>query len=953
MFSKYFILNEQSLSIIEQFGEHMPGGFFIYRADEGEELLYANTAVCHIFGCESLEEFRDFTGFTFRGMIHPDDYERISSSIKKQVNESRSDLDHVEYRIIRKDGETRWIDDYGHYVESEVYKGLYYVFVSDITDSHRQAESDKAMRIAVIEALTRVYDSVWLINDMETQHFELFRIDKQTEHLLPAHTAVSITRFSDAFAFYSNLILEEDRQQFLDAVTPENIIKNTAEKLIYSIPFRRVFEDGIRYYRLEFARLELKNGKTGIVAGFKNVDEEVRKELQIQHSLSLRAAVIEALTRVYDSVWIIKDMETQRFELYRIDEDLVHVMPARTAMKITRFSDAFAFYSNLILEEDRQTFLDAVTPENIIKNTADKLIYSVPFRRVFETGIRYYRVEFAILDMENGETEIVCGFKDVDDEVRKDQQIHQALREAIDAANASNKAKSDFLSSMSHDMRTPMNGIIGMTAIAANHLDDRERVADCLRKITESSNHLLSLINDVLDMNKIESGKIELQEEEFCLADLIDEMLTMTRPQIQAHEHNFRVNIVNVEHEQVIGDHRRLLQVFVNIMSNAIKYTPNGGKISLSVRENPTRKHGHGYYQFIFEDNGFGMTEEFQKHLFEPFARANDKQNAGIQGTGLGMAITRNIVRMMGGDIAVDSVYGEGSRFTVNVYLKIQNKEDINYDNFVDLRVLIADDDPVCCESTCALLNDMGMNSEWVLSGKAAVDRAKTRQEQNRDFFAYMIDWKLPDMGGIETVREIRKLVGDEPPIIIFSAYIWTEIEQEAREAGANLFISKPLFRTKLAALFNTLTSGQSAEAGEDDSLLKLEEMDLSGRHILLAEDQEINAEIAMDFLEMTGAGVDWAQDGEQAVKMLADSPDGYYSLILMDIRMPNMNGYEAAKTIRAMDRQYAKNVPIVAMSANAFTEDVLNSKKAGMNEHITKPIDIDALIRVLSTYVK
>ena len=953
MFGKHFILNEYTLSVIEQFGEQMPGGFFIYRADENETLLYANRAVCRIFGCDSLEDFKAFSGFTFRGMVHPEDYERVSASIKKQINDSRSDQDYEEYRIIRRDGETRWVDDYGHYVESEEYKGLYYVFISDITDKRRQAESDKALRSAVIEALTRVYDSVWLINDIETQQFELYRIDEEMVHLMPAHTAVKITRFSDAFAFYSKLVLEEDRQRFLEAVTPDNIVRNTEDRLIYSVPFRRVFETGIRYYRLEFAKLDLPGGKTGIVGGFKDVDEEVRKDQQLQHSLSLRSAVIEALTQVYDSVWLINDIETQQFELYRIDEKMVHLLPAQEAMKITRFSDAFAFYSSLVLEEDRQRFLEAVTPESIVRNTANRLIYSVPFRRVFETEIRYYRVEFARLEMGNGEIRIVTGFKDVDEEVRKEQQIQQALRDAIDTANASNKAKSEFLSSMSHDMRTPMNGIIGMTAIAANHLDDRERVADCLKKITDSSNHLLSLINDVLDMNKIESGKVELHEEEFCLAELIDGMLAMTRSQIQSHGHAFRVNIVNVEHEQVIGDSRRIEQVFVNIMSNAIKYTPDGGKISLSVIERPTRAQGFGHYQFIFEDNGYGMTEEFLQHLFEPFARAKDKQTAGIQGTGLGMAITRNIVRMMGGDIAVESVYGKGSKFTVNMYLKLQNTASINYDDFVDLRVLVADDDPVCCESTCEILGGMGMNSEWVLSGKAAVDRVKARQEQGRDFFAIIIDWKLPDQGGVETTRQIRKLVGKDVPIIIFSAYDWTEIEQEAREAGANTFISKPLFRTKLATLFSALVNKQSTEDRLEDPLGKLEEMNLKGRRILLAEDMEINAEIAMDFLEMTGVQVDWAKDGAQATEMLSDSPDGYYSLVFMDMQMPNMNGCEAARAIRAMDRPYARQIPIVAMTANAFTEDVLNCKRAGMNDHITKPIDVEVLARVLQTYIK
>ena len=953
MFSKQFILNEQSLAVIEQFGEHMPGGFFIYKDDEREELLYANDAVCHIFGCDTLDEFKELTGFSFHGMVHPDDYERISGVIMDQIKDSDGDMDYVEYRIIRRDGEVRWVDDYGHYVESDTYRGLYYVFISDITDRHRQAESDKAMRSAVIEALTRVYDSVWLINDMETESFELYRIDEELVHLMPANIAVRIKKFSDAIAFYSNLVLEEDRQRFIESVTSENIAKNTENRLIYSVPFRRVFESGIRYYRLEFARLDLPDGKTGIAAGFKDVDEEVHKEQRIQQSLALRSAVIESLTRVYDSVWLIHDLETQRFELYRIDEKMVHLMPANVAAKLDKFYDAFAFYSNLVLEEDRQKFMDAVTPDEIAKGTEDKIIYSVPFRRVFEDGIRYYRVEFARFDMGDGGTRIVTGFKDVDEEVRKEQQIQQALREAIDAANASNKAKSDFLSSMSHDIRTPMNGIIGMTTIAASHLDDRERVADCLRKISESSNHLLSLINEVLDMNKIESGKVELIEEEFNLAELIDGMLTMTRPQMQAHEHSFRVNIINLEHEQVIGDSRRIQQVFVNIMSNAIKYTPNGGKISLSVRETPTKTEEFGHYQFIFEDNGYGMTEDFQKRLFEPFARANDKQTAGIQGTGLGMAITRNIVRMMGGDITVESVYGEGSKFTVNIYLKLQNKDDINYDNFVDLRVLVADDDPVCCESTCDILGGMGIISEWVLSGHAAVERVRTRRDQGRDFFAVIIDWKLPDQDGVETTRQLRRLVGDEVPIIIFSAYDWSDIEHEAREAGATSFISKPLFRTKLANLFNALVNHQPGEADLEAPLRLLEEMALDGHCVLLAEDQEINAEIATDFLEMAGLEVDWAKDGREAVDKLAASPDGYYSMVFMDIQMPNMNGYEAARAIRSMDRRYAKEIPIVAMTANAFTDDILNCKMAGMNEHIAKPIDIDALTRVLAAYVK
>ena len=1083
MSDEKFILNEDNLSVIERFGERMPGGFLIFDSSKNMDVLYASRLARKIFGCDTEDEFNALTGCALRGIVCSEDYDRVASEFTHSLDK------RLEYRITRRDGEVRWVENSIRYAD-----GLYYVFIDDITEKRHQAESDKAKRTAVIDALTRVYDSVWLIDDVETQKFELYRIDEQMSHLIPAETAVKLTRFYDAIKFYSNLVVEEDRQRFLDAATPEKIANNTDNKVIYSVPFRRMFDNGVRHYRLEFAKLDPVSDKTAIVAGFKDVDEEVRKDQEIQETLTLRSAVIEALTKVYDSVWLINDLETQDFSLFRIGSELAHIIPAKAAVKISRFTDAFAYYSQHIVEEDRQMFLDAVKPENISWHTQNKLIYSVPYRRMFENGIRYYRLEFAKLDMGGGEMRIVVGFKDVDDEVRKDQeiqqslalrsaviealtrvydsvwlitdveterfelfrideqmshlmpaevavkitkfsnafkfyselvyeedrqsfldavtaekiventenkliysvpfrrvfennvqhyrlefakldivegairivagfknvdeevrkeqQIQQALRDAVDAANSSNKAKSDFLSSMSHDIRTPLNGIIGMTTIAANHLDDRERVADCLRKISESSSHLLSLINEVLDMNKIESGKLELVEEEFSLAELIDTMLAMTRPQMQAHGHSFKVNIVNVDHEYVIGDSRRLQQVFVNIMSNAIKYTPDGGKISLSVKETPTKAHDFCHYQFIFEDNGYGMTEEFQKHLFEPFARANDKQTAGIQGTGLGMTITRNIVRMMGGDISVESVYGEGSKFTVNVYLKLQNKDKISYESFVDLRVLVADDDPVCCESTCEILNDMGMYSEWVLSGKAAVDRVKARIEQGRDFFAIIIDWRLPDQDGVETTRQIRSIVGDGVPIIILSAYDWTEIEDAARNAGATSFIGKPLFRTKLAALFNTLVN-KSAGNDIDAPLAQLEDMDLSGHRVLLAEDQEINAEIAIDFLEMTGLEVDWAKDGEQEVEMLAASPDGYYSMIFSDIQMPHMNGYEAVKAIRAMDRQYAKEIPIVAMSANAFTEDILNSKKVGMNDHITKPIDIDALAKVLATYIK
>lgn len=679
MFGRHLPLSEQALQVIEQIGEDMPGGFFIYKATGNEELLYANKAVFKIFGCETLEEFKQLTGYTFKGMLYPDDYEKVSVSIVDQIEKSQGNLDYVEYRIVRKDGKVRWLDDYGHYVNSDVYGGLFYVFISDITEKRVQMEADKAVYTAVIDALSRAYNAVWLINDIATGSFSLFRGDTSegSVHARPTKEALELLTYEDAKTNYiNNFVAPSDRERLNRELTLENIVANTTSKKVFGVGFKRIVGDGERYYRIEFAQVQLPNGKTGIVAGFKDVDEDVRKE----------------------------------------------------------------------------------------------------------------------------------------------QEIQQVLRDAIDSANASSKAKSEFLSSMSHDIRTPMNGIIGMTAIATAHLDDRERVEDCLKKISEASSHLLSLINEVLDMNKIESGKVELNEENFNLSELVDTLLAMTKAQLESHHHTLKLDVADVVHENVIGDSHRIQQVFVNLMSNAIKYTPDGGTISLTVAERPTNAHGVACYEFVFEDNGIGMTEDFQKHLFEPFTRANDKKTAAIQGTGLGMTITQSLVRMMGGDIQVKSKPGEGSRFAVTIYLK-----------FLDV---------------------------------------------------------------------------------------------------------------------------QNAEAHKEDPLKNLEDLKFEGKRILLVEDHPVNAEIAKNVLQMTGLEVEWVMDGEAAVERMAGSNEGEFDLVFMDIQMPNMDGYQATAAIRAMTT-YARRIPIVAMTANAFADDIRKAKEVGMNDHISKPIDFKELAKILQKWIR
>lgn len=526
-----------------------------------------------------------------------------------------------------------------------------------------------------------------------------------------------------------------------------------------------------------------------------------------------------------------------------------------------------------------------------------------------------------------------------------------ALEDALEIANTASNAKSTFLSSMSHDIRTPMNGIIGMTAIAAAHVNEPSRVEDCLAKITASSKHLLALINEVLDMSKIESGEVFLNEKEFTLSSVIDEMITINQPQIDAKRHDMVVHVLNIEHENVIGDSMRLQQIFTNLVSNAIKYTPDGGEIEITLSEKHSNVNRMGYYEFIVRDNGIGMSEDFIPHIYETFARDDKNDIDTIQGTGLGMAITRNIVRMMNGEIHIDSKLGEGSTFKVTFYLRLNEEDSIPYEDFIDLNILVVDDDPIICESTTLLLSELGMNGESVMSGCEAIEKVKERHDMAKDYFAVLLDWKMPGMDGLETTRQIRKVVGGDVPIIIISAYDWSSIEEEAVKAGANGFIGKPLFKSRLTHLFADLLG---YEKDENNAGLKelTDKVDFTGKRALMAEDNEMNAEIAIEILGMTGLEVEWAQDGKEAFDKFSDSEPGYYDCIFMDLQMPVMNGIDSAKAIRALTHADAKKIPIFAMTANVFAEDVQAVLNAGMNEHIAKPLDVNAILEMLKKYI-
>ena len=535
---------------------------------------------------------------------------------------------------------------------------------------------------------------------------------------------------------------------------------------------------------------------------------------------------------------------------------------------------------------------------------------------------------------------------DVSQEKKAEIESHKALKDAYRAAENASRAKTEFLSNMSHDIRTPMNAIVGLTAIAGANIESQDRVVECLGKITKSSRHLLGLINEVLDMARIESGRMSLAEEDFSLPELVDNLLTLTKPAIDEHKHQLEVHVEHIEHEAVCGDSLRIQQVFVNLMSNAVKYTPDGGNITLTIKEKPNGFSELGCYEFSIEDNGIGMTPEFQKIMFEPFSRADDHRTTKVQGTGLGMAIARNIVNLMNGNIQVESAPNKGTKITVTVYLKLQENEKEQEKELLDLPVLVVDDDKTCCESTVATLQEIGIAGEWVLTGKEAVERCAARHKTGRDYFAVILDWKMPEIDGIATARKIRERVGEDVTIIILTSFDFSEIEEEARAVGVNAFMAKPLFRSRLTATLRQFTSGKKEENARN-YLEDFAKENYAGKRILLVEDNELNREIATEIIGMTGVTIDSAENGKIAVEKVMEAPEKWYDLIFMDIQMPIMNGYEATAAIRALAGSRGK-VPIIAMSANAFAEDVQLAKNTGMNEHIAKPLDLNKLNDVL-----
>ena len=619
---------------------------------------------------------------------------------------------------------------------------------------------------------------------------------------------------------------------------------------------------------------------------------------------------------------------------------------------INDFPNVLESWSDLLHPEDKERVLKEYY--DTIADYTGKKTYDVEYRlKTKNQGWRWYRATGKLSRREDGTPITYIGmFVDITAQKQKDFDLleqHKLLSDALRQAQHANKAKTTFLNNMSHDIRTPMNAIMGFATLALNHLDNKDLVKDYLSKILTSSKHLLSLINDVLDMSRIESGKVRIEEHECNLSDIMRDLKAIVQSDIKSKRIKFNIDTLDVMHEDIYCDKLRLNQVLLNLLSNSFKFTAPGGIISVRIIEKGQAPKGYASYVFSVKDTGIGMSKEFQKHAFEPFERERTSTVSGIQGTGLGMAIAKNIVNMMNGTISVQSEEGVGTEFTIEFTFKLSSHQRIvgKIQEIEGCKVLVADDDFNTCASISKMLASIGLRSEWTASGEESILRTKLAIEQGDPFFGYIIDWLMPDLNGIEAVRRIRRIIGNDQPMIIMTAYDWADVEEDAKAAGVTAFCSKPLFLSDLQNILlkysKNMHTMKFPEDKESENGFYVEEFE--GKRVLLVEDMEMNQILASTILNEMGCDVEIADNGEIAVEKVQQSN---YDIVLMDIQMPVMNGYEAATVIRALPDEKFQKIPIIAMTANAFDEDKQKAIAAGMNGHLGKPIEIDKLRETL-----
>lgn len=948
------------------------GGFF----EEGFPVYFISAFALNNIGM-TFEQFMQVTGGSYLEAVCAEDRDIFIRSFRMNGESS------IEYRLLNGDGEKLWVQEERTQFVSGDGRRLWIGAVRLTDEARRSSQLNR-------EAFQMLQDTYFRISaiDLDKNTITDMKI-VESEMAEVEELGGDYSKTIESCA--SHYVEEKDRESFANIMAAENL--------------KNVFLGGgapihFSYHRLVDGEWKWVSSMIVPIDNFcetnarvmwyvRNISEEKAKETEMTDKLLKSNAELvlakqeleKANQRINESNMVLRKTLSAE-EQYRhaitseavfvynvnvsrnlIEDDFyedrngekVAVLPL-VGMKAPCEADEFFFRwsKEMIFPEDRELFIQTINTKHLLEayeRGENELIIEV---ETAGSGDMPQILRYTILltkDAESGDILALNNAKDITESKRKERDAKRALLDAYEAADRASSAKTDFLSKMSHDIRTPLNAIIGMTAIAGTKLEDPEGLAECLGKISSASRHLLSLVNEVLDMSRIEAGTMSFNDEEFNLFDMVDNLVRKTASEVENKEQNIEINTHNLEHENVTGDVMRIHQALVNILTNSIRYTPPKGDISITITERPSTQSYTGRYEFVIRDNGIGMSEEFLARIFEPFERAEDVRINKIHGTGLGLTISRNIIQMMGGDIEIESESGIGTIVTVILPLKYREKDQTDELNLEGRTVLVVDDSRFICESSCVLLQKLGMKGEWVLSGEEAVARVIEKQQKGEELFAILLDWSMPGMNGLDTAKAIRRQARSEVPIAVVSSYDWVDIEMEARVAGIDGYIMKPLYKNRLINTFKGFLPKEN-DKEHNNSLEEIGKKDYSAKRILVVEDNDLNREIATEILSMTGVRIETAENGKEAVDMVTASETGYYDLILMDIQMPVMNGYDATCAIRAIEREDARRVPIVAMTANAFLEDVQKAKASGMNEHMMKPLDIDQLQQMLARWL-